>query len=138
MMKKLFYLGITLLVLFEVANVFFIMPMPGSQRMSSIDLAYSLYSWRWLFRAVFGAMIVAGAASAWHVPGRRRFAAPAALVLATLILYATNFVMAADHIFIAPKSMVMLPADRNKVDTARLVVGIIKKRLERLRLASPL
>jgi hypothetical protein len=124
MMKKLFYLGITLLVLFEVANVFFIMPMPGSQRMSSIDLAYSLYSWRWLFRAVFGAMIVVGAASAWRVPGRRRFAAPAALVLAALILYATNFVMAADHMFIAPKSVVMLPADRNKVDTARLVVGI--------------
>ena len=124
MMKKLFYLGITLLVLFEAANVFFIMPMPGSQRISSIDLAYSLYSWRWLFRAVFGAMIVAGAASAWRVPGRRRFAAPAALALAALIIFATNFVMAADHMFIAPKSVVMLPADRNKVDTARLVVGI--------------
>ena len=123
-MKKVFYLGILLLVLFELANVFFIMPMPGSQRMSSIDLAYSLYSWRWLFRAVFGAMIVAGAASGWRVPGRRKFAAPAALVLAALIIYATNFMMAADHMFIAPKSVVMLPADRNKVDTARLVVGI--------------
>ena len=65
MMKKLFYLGITLLVLFEVANVFFIMPMPGSQRMASIDLAYLLYAWRWFFRAIFVVMIVAGAASAW-------------------------------------------------------------------------
>ena len=123
-MKKLFYLGITLLVLFELANVFFIMPMPGSQRMSSIDLAYALYSWRWLFRAVFSVMILAGAASAWRVPGRRRFAVPALLVVAALVLYATNFVMAADHMFLAPKSVVMLPADRNKVDTARLVVGI--------------
>jgi hypothetical protein len=69
-------------------------------------------------------MIVAGATSAWRVPGRRRFAAPAALALAALIIFATNFVMAADHMFIAPKSVVMLPADRNKVDTARLVVGI--------------
>jgi hypothetical protein len=124
MMKKLFYLGITLLVLFELANVFFIMPMPGSQRMSSIDLAYALYSWRWLFRAVFSVMILAGAASAWRVPGRRRFAVPALLVLAALVLYATNFVMAADHMFLAPKSVVMVPPDRNKVDTARLVVGI--------------
>ena len=124
MMKKLFYLGITLLVLFELANVFFIMPMPGSQRMSSIDLAYALYSWRWLFRAVFAVMILAGAASAWRVAGRRKFAVPALLALAALVLYATNFVMAADHMFLAPKSVVMLPADRNKVDTARLVVGI--------------
>ena len=62
-MKKIFYLGICLLVLFEAANVFFIMPMPGSQRMRSIDLAYFLYSWRWLFRAVFLVMISSGAIS---------------------------------------------------------------------------
>jgi hypothetical protein len=123
-MKKFFYLGISLLVLFEIANVFFIMPMPGSQRITSIDLAYLLYSWRWLFRGVFALMIVAGAAPAWRTPGRQRFAVPALLVLAALFVYATNFVMAADRMFIAPKSVVMLPADRNKVDTARLVVGI--------------
>ncbi len=123
-MKKLFYLGIGLLVMFEVANVFFIMPMPGSQRMTSIDLAYLLYSWRWLFRAVFAVMIVAGSASAWRTPGRQKFAVPVSLVLAALLVYATNFKMAADRMFIAPKSVVMLPADRNKVDTARLVVGV--------------
>jgi len=123
-MKKFFYLGICLLVLFEVANVFFIMPMPGSQRMASIDLAYLLYSWRWVFRAVFAMMIVAGATSAWRAPGRQKLAVPASLVLAALVVYATNFMMAADHMFLAPKSVVMLPADRNKVDTARLVVGI--------------
>jgi hypothetical protein len=43
-MKKLFFLGITLLVLFEVANVYFITPLPYSQRMRSIDVAYALHS----------------------------------------------------------------------------------------------
>jgi len=123
-MRKLFYLGITLLVLFEIANVYFIMPMPGSQRMASIDLAYLIYTWRWLFRAIFVAMIVGGAASAWRAPGRRRFAVPALLVVAAVVVYGLNFQMAADSMFIAPKSVVMVPADRNKVDTARLVVGI--------------
>jgi hypothetical protein len=123
-MKRLFYAGISLLVLFELANVYFIMPMPGSQRMASIDLAYRLYSWRWLFRAIFMVMIIAGAASAWRAPGRQRFAAPAAFVLAAIIVYVLNFQMAADHMFVAPASVTMLPADRNKVDTARLVVGI--------------
>jgi hypothetical protein len=112
------------LVLFELANVYFIMPMPGSQRMASIDLAYRLYSWRWLFRAIFAVMIIAGAASAWRAPGRQRFVAPAAFVLAAIIVYVLNFQMAADHMFVAPASVTMLPADRNKVDTARLVVGI--------------
>ena len=123
-MKRLFYAGITLLVLFEIANVYFIMPMPGSQRMASIDLAYRLYSWRWLFRAIFVVMIVAGAASAWRAPGRQKFAAPVALMLAAIIVYVLNFQMSADHMFVAPASVTMLPADRNKVDTARLVVGI--------------
>jgi len=123
-MKKLFYLGLVLLVLFEIANVYFIMPMPGSQRMTSIDFAYRLYTWRWLFRAIFMVMIVAGAASAWRAPGRQRFAAPAALALGAIIVYMLNFQMAADHMFVAPTSVTMLPADRSKVDTARLVVGI--------------
>jgi hypothetical protein len=123
-MKKLFYVGLVLLVLFEVANVYFIMPMPGSQRMTSIDFAYRLYTWRWLFRAIFVVMIVAGAASAWRAPGRQRFAAPVALVLGVIIVYVLNFQMAADHMFVAPASVTMLPADRSRVDTARLVVGI--------------
>lgn len=32
MTKSYFYVGICLLVLFEIANVYFIMPMPFSQR----------------------------------------------------------------------------------------------------------
>jgi hypothetical protein len=123
-MRKIFYLGVSLLVLFEIANVYFIMPMPGSQRMASIDLAYTIYSWRWLFRAVFAAMIIAGAPSAWRTQGRKRFAVPAVLVVAAAVVYVVNFQMAADHMFIAPKSVVMVPADLNKVDTSRLIVGI--------------
>ena len=123
-MKKLFYFGVGLLVLFEVANVYFIMPMPGSQRMTSIDFAYKLYSWRWLFRAIFAVMIITGAPYAWRVPGRKRFAVPALLVVAGAVVYALNFMMSADHMFIAPKSVVMVPADRNKVEMNRLVVGI--------------
>ena len=123
-MRKIFYLGVSLLVLFEIANVYFIMPMPGSQRMASIDLAYTIYSWRWLFRAVFAAMIIAGAPSAWRTQGRKRFAIPAVLVVAAAVVYVVNFQMAADHMFIAPKSVVMVPADLNKVDTSRLIVGV--------------
>jgi hypothetical protein len=123
-MKKLFYLGISLLVLFEIANVYFIMPMPGSQRIASIDFAYWLYSWRWIFRAIFAAMIVAGAPFAWRTPGRKRFAAPVMLVVGAAAVYVLNFQMAADRMFIAPNSVLMVPADRNKVDTSRLIVGI--------------
>ena len=58
-MKKVFYLGLIGLFLFEIANVYFIMPMPGSQEVNSLDVAYFLYTWRWFFRVLFILMILA-------------------------------------------------------------------------------
>ena len=46
-MRKLFVLACVGFVLFEFATVYFIMPMPGSQRMRSLELAYAIYQWRW-------------------------------------------------------------------------------------------
>jgi hypothetical protein len=124
MKKSYFFVGICLLVLFEIANVYFIMPMPFSQRARSIDIAYRLHSWRWIFRAAFGAMIVAGAAPAWRVTGRRRAFVPIALVVAALVAYGMNCPMSADYMFLAPNSLVMRPVERNRVAMGRLVVGI--------------
>jgi hypothetical protein len=123
-MRKLFYLGVVALVLFELANVYFIMPMPFSQRTRSIDVAYFLYSWRWIVRALCGAMILTGALAAWRTPDWRRWLMPASLVLASGVGYALNFRMSADHMFLQPTSVVMRPAERSRIDSARLVVGI--------------
>ena len=120
-MKKLFWLGIIGLVLFEIANVFFVMPMPGSQRMNSIHLAYFLYNWRWVFRILFLLMILNGLfLSRW----KRKWwwALPIIIVLA--IIYLTNFKMAADHMFRKPKSMFLASPPTNLVDTNRLIIGV--------------
>lgn len=123
-MKKLFFLGAVLLILFEAANVYFIMPLPYSQRMRSIDVAYALYSWRWAFRVVFLALIVAGVSSAWRTPSWRKVFVPLTLIVTAAVVYATNFVMSADHIFLAPTTLIMRPAERNSVEPGRLVVGV--------------
>jgi hypothetical protein len=124
-MKKTFYIGLVLLAVFELANVWFIMPLPYSQRVRSIDVAYALHSWRWIFRVIFTGMIVAGALPAWRVAGWRKLAAVAGVALVAAVSYGANFVMAADRMFIAPASLDMQPAERNKVDPARLVVGVV-------------
>jgi len=123
-MKKLFYIGVLLLLVFEVANVYFIMPMPGSQQMRSIDVAYFLYRWRWAFRLVLGAMILVSVRAAWRAPDRRKWLVPASLVVVAGAAYAANFLMAADHMFLPPSVVSMQPAPLNKVKTDRLVVGI--------------
>ena len=60
-MRFAYALGLLLLVAFELANVYFIMPMPGSQRMRSLEVAYLLYSWRWPVRIAAGLLVAAGA-----------------------------------------------------------------------------
>src|SRR5688572_7154448 len=105
MRKRYFYIGAALLVLFEAANVYFIMPFPGSQRMQSVDFAYFLYRWRWAFRAVFGAVMLAGIVPAFRVSTRRKLIPAITLAATAGIVVMINAKMQADRIFIAPASV---------------------------------
>jgi len=121
-MKKIFCLGFIGLLLFEIANVYFIMPMPGSQRMNSIGLAYFLYSWRWIFRAVFALLLLIGL---FKTNWKRRWTLSIPLILLAAVIYMANFRMAADAMFKQPDSIVLATAKTNKVDSNRLVIGVV-------------
>jgi hypothetical protein len=121
-MKKLFYFGLIGLLLFEVANVYFIMPMPGSQKMNSIDVAYFLYQWRWFFRNAFFIIMLTGLLKAnW----KRKWTVAIPILIAGAAIYMANFVMAADHMFYQPKRVLLVNEHNNKVDTNRLIIGIV-------------
>ena len=123
-MKKLFWVGLIGLLLFEIVNVYFIMPMPGSQRMNSIDAAYFLYKWRWIFRGLFGVMILAGLLKAhWHRKWKWLLILPIGIL--AVVIYMANFKIAADAMFKQPKQLVLVSADKNKVESNRLVIGVL-------------
>ena len=120
-MKKIFWFGLIGLLLFEIANVYFIMPMPGSQQMNSIDLAYFFYKWRWIFRGLFAGMIFIGLfRSQW----KRKWLLFFPIAIVAAIVYMTNFVMAADAMFKQPKQLLLASAESNKVDPNRLILGV--------------
>ena len=123
-MKKAFVVGVVGLFLFELANVYFIMPLPGSQRMRSVEFAHLLFTWRWWIRGLLALFILIGVTPAWRTAGWRRWLVPASLVLLAAVTYMANFKMAADQVFKQPTSLVMQPAARNGVPLDRLVVGI--------------
>lgn len=120
-MKKLFYLGVLGLIIFEMLNVYFIMPMPGSQQMRSIDIAYFLYTWRWLFRGIFGAMIAFGVFPAFQ---QARWLTLLGIFLAAGICYAFNFKMAADAMFEETQALSMKPANENQIKLDRVIIGV--------------
>lgn len=123
-MKKIFWLGLVGLLLFEILNVYFIMPMPGSQEMNSIDLAYFLNKWRWVFRTLFGMMIVAGL---FRSTRKRKWLLIIPIGIVAAVVFMANFKMAADHMFYQPKKLLLVNAADNKVDSQRLVIGIVNK-----------
>lgn len=121
-MKKLFYASLVCLGLFEVLNVYFIMPMPGiSQQVNSLDFAYFLYTWRWMFRAILLAFIVLGFRQAFH---SSRWIPVISLLAVLALVYVINFNMAADRMFLQPGLLEMKAIDQNKVGTEKLIIGI--------------
>ena len=120
-MKKLFWLGCIALLLFEVAVIYFIMPMPGSQRMNSINIVYFLYRWRWGFRCIFGLLILIGLVRAqW----RRKWALTVPIIILAAVIYMANYKMVADAMFKQPQNVLLAGAAENHVDPDRLVIGV--------------
>lgn len=111
------------IILYEILKVYFIMPMPGSQQMNSIDAAYFLHVWRWGFRIVFWAMVLAGSVSVFR--SKIKWIAAVLLLLGLGLTYAANYEMAADTMFYAPNEVVMQNAASNRVDLERVVVGTV-------------
>lgn len=122
-MKKLFYFGVLAIALFEILNVYFIMPMPGSQRMNSLDWAYFLYSYRWVFRIVFGLMAIVGSVSTFKA-SERKWIPALAIVFSIAVTYVFNFKMAADQMFKQPANLMFKPQLGNTVHDSSIVVGV--------------
>ncbi len=123
-MRRLFPFAALLLVLFELANVYFIMPLPGSQRMRSLSLAYALWTWRWWVRGTLAALMLAGVRAQWPSPLRRWLVVVPLVLLVTVVSGYINLRMAADRVFLPPRTVRVVPAAQNTVALDRLVVGV--------------
>jgi hypothetical protein len=120
--KKLFYIGLGLLTAFEFLNVFFIMPMPGSQEINSLDTAYFIHVHRWLFRILFFIITISGSLAAFR--SGSKWVPIVSLLIAAGISYVLNFEMAADKMFRQSKKFVLKNRIENKVPGSFLVIGI--------------
>ncbi|MGL4631952.1 MAG: DUF3179 domain-containing (seleno)protein [Leadbetterella sp.] len=120
-MKKLFYFGVTGFILFEILNVYFIMPMPGSQTLKSIDIAYFFHSYRWIFRGFFVFLLLLGTYPMFKF---KPWICAIGCLLVGIVSYATNYKMAADTMFYQPETLIFKNSTENKVKTERVVLGI--------------
>ena len=123
-MRTLFYIGLVCWMLFDVANIYFIMPLPGSQEMNSLNFAYFLYSMRWTFRFFFITMIILGLQSAFQAS---KWLAIISLLVSVSVFYFTQFQMAAERNFYQPSQLEMKDVKSNIVPIDRLVLGVFHR-----------
>ncbi len=110
--------------MFELAKVYFIMPMPGSQRIKSLDVAYALHVWRWAFRVAALVAIGIGLRAAFRVRPWWRVVPALTVIAAACIGFAANYTLMADHMFKQPEHLVLARRAANTVDENSVVVSI--------------
>jgi hypothetical protein len=120
--KSLFYSGVLFISIFEILNVYFIMPMPGSQEIKSIDIAYFLYSHRWIFRVVAGLMIALGSLSVFR--SIHKWVPSVILLISIFIIYIFNFRLTAENMFLQPGKLVFKNFTENHLNKNSLVIGV--------------
>jgi hypothetical protein len=120
--SKAFIIAIITLIVFEIARVYFIMPMPGSQRMNSIELAYFIHSYRWIFRLLLAVVIILSLKTML-----KQYLKTGLLMILLLggIAYATNFPMSADTMFKTMNHQNFANKKGNFIDSNRLIIGVV-------------
>ena len=119
-------LGLLLLILFEFARVYLIMPMPGSQNFDSIEIAYFLGSNKWIIRLI-GYLTV----SVPLVLIIRNGVKKEKLIIGGLtaiylsVFYVFTFKMEADKMFYQPTKVVTTSLSKNKIPDNKLVIGVV-------------
>lgn len=126
MKKTIAILGLLLLILFEFARVYLIMPMPGSQNFNSIEIAYFLGSNKWIIRLI-GYLLV----SIPCVLILRNANKTEKIIIGGLsamylsVFYVFTFEMEADKMFYQPTKVVKTSLAANKIPDNKLVIGVV-------------
>jgi hypothetical protein len=126
MKKTIAILGLLLLILFEFARVYLIMPMPGSQNFNSIEIAYFLGSNKWIIRLI-GYLLV----SITCVLILRNANKTEKIIIGGLtaiylsVFYVFTFQMEADKMFYQPTKVVKTSLAANKIPDNKLVIGVV-------------
>jgi hypothetical protein len=119
--KFWFYISSLLLLVFEVLNVYFIMPMPGSQSLDTLAIAYLLYTYRWFFRFAIAAIVLYFSVRLFNKSTYLHFVF---LFFIGGLIWIFNSNVAADKMFLNITKLIMLDSTHNTVPLDRLIIGV--------------
>ena len=126
MKKTIAILGLLLLILFEFARVYLIMPMPGSQNFNSIDLAYFLGSNKWIIRLIgYLLVFIPCVLIIRNATNSEKIIIGGLTTMYLSVFYVFTFEMEADKMFYQPTKVVKTSLAANKIPDNKLVIGVV-------------
>jgi hypothetical protein len=122
----LLLIGSILLIVPEVLKVYYIMPFPGSQHTDHVALAYTLNKTIWISRITGGIAFISSLVAIYS-GGKiwQKVTAIVPILIVAVIIYETNFVMQADHMFHQPEVLIMGKATAEDLAKDEQVLGIV-------------
>lgn len=101
------------------------MPFPGSQQSNTIDIAYFLNSYIWLFR-IAGLILLLPSMFYILVKSRwwKKILLSFFILFYATVFYLFNFKFLADKMFYQPEHKILATVSDNKVDSLKLIVGV--------------
>lgn len=125
MKKTLLYLVLGLLIVFECLRVYLIMPMPGSQNLNSIDLAYFLGSNKHIIRIVGFLLLINPIIYIFKNSLKKHIILFSIFgIIYSLIFYVFTFKMEADKMFYQPTVVSFSNISSNNIPTNKLIIGV--------------
>ena len=125
MKKSLLYFVFGLLIIFECLRVYLIMPMPGSQKSNTIELAYFLGYNKNIFRLIGYLLLLYPLFYLFKNGVKKEKVVVAILFFIYIsIFYVFTFQMEADKMFYQPTNITFLSKDKNKIPSHKLVIGV--------------
>ena len=125
MKKTIVFIALLLLIIFELLRVYLIMPLPGSQRMNSIHLAYWLGSNQTIIRITLGLLLAYPLVQLLSQGTKtQKIVTLILLVIYGVVAYLFNWKMEADKMFYQPKQVQIVPVENNRVGDDKLVIGV--------------
>ncbi|MFM7327995.1 MAG: DUF3179 domain-containing (seleno)protein [Bacteroidota bacterium] len=121
-MKKLYWLGLALLVIFEILVVWLIMPLPASQDASRVLMAWTFYHWRWPVRVILGLLTISGLADSLKKDSRLLIGASAIAAITIILIF--NFKFTADHMFLQPGKIQFAGITDLSIDESAQVLAV--------------
>jgi hypothetical protein len=120
-MKKIFFASAICLCLFEALKAYFLLPFPGSQQWDTVNFAYFMHSFRWVFRLPLGGILLY---SFFKVSFDKKWIPRVSMLLVAYVIYFFNFDATADHMFLQPENLIMADTSENEVKMKRIVIGL--------------